>query len=60
MVLGRCRMVGSDQIGDTAGLCSRRREVAWQTEVAMRRQRKAQHLASVRGHLLLRRGHIMV
>ena len=32
-LLDRCH-----QIGDTAGLCSRRREVACQTEVAMRRQ----------------------
>ena len=55
-----CMLDRCHQIGDTAGLCSRRREVAWQTEVAMRRQREAQHLARVRGHHLLRRGHIMV
>ena len=48
------------QIGDTAGLCTKRREVAWQTEVAMRGQREAQHLARVRGFHILRRGHIMV
>jgi hypothetical protein len=39
---------------------SRRREVAWQTEVAMRRQWEAQHLARLRGHHLLWRGHILV
>ena len=55
-----CMLDRCHQIGDTAGLCTRRREVAWQTKVAMRRQREAQHLARVRGHHLLRRGHIMV
>ena len=54
-----CMLDRCHQIGDTAGLCSRR-EVTWKTEVAMRRQREAQHLARVRGHHLLRRGHIMV
>ena len=55
-----CMLDRCHQIGDTAGLCAKRREVAWQTEVAMRRQREAQHLARVRGYNILRRGHIMV
>ena len=46
------------QIGDTAALCTRRREVAWQVEQAMKKQREAQHLGRVRGHHILRRGHI--
>ena len=45
---------------DTAGLCTRRREMARQTEVAMRRQREDQQLAMVRDHHLLRWGHTMV
>ena len=55
-----CMLDRCHQIGDTAGLCAKRREVAWQTEVAMRGQREAQHLARVRGFHILRRGHIMV
>jgi hypothetical protein len=55
-----CMLDRCHQIGDTAGLCAKRREVAWQTEVAMRRQREAQHLTRVRGFNILRRGHIMV
>ena len=54
-MLDRC-----SQIGDTAGLCTRRREVAVQVEEQMRRQREAQHLARVRGGHILRRGHIRI
>ena len=54
-ILDRCH-----QIGDTAALCTKRREVAWQVEQAMRKQREAQHLGRVRGHHILRRGHIRV
>ena len=55
-----CMLDRCHQIGDTANLCSKRREVAWNTEEAMRRQREAQHLARTRGHHILRRGHIMI
>ena len=34
-----CMLDHCHQIGDTAGLCSTSREVAWQAEAAMRRQR---------------------
>ena len=54
-----CMLDRCHQIGDTAALCTRRREVAWQTEKAMKKQREAQHLGRVRGHHMLRRGHIM-
>ena len=54
-----CMLDCCHQIGDTAALCSRRREVAWQVEKAMRQQREAQHLGRVRGHHMLRRGHIL-
>ena len=54
-----CMLDRCHQIGDTAALCTRRREVAWQVEKAMRRQREAQHQSRVRGHML-RRGHILV
>ena len=43
-----CMLDRCHQIGDTAGFFARMREVAWQTEVAMRTQREAQHLARVR------------
>ena len=55
-----CMLDRCNQIGDTAGLCNRRREVAIQVEEHMRRQREAQHLARVRGGHILRRGHIMI
>ena len=55
-----CMLDRCNQIGDTAGLCTRRREVAVQVEEQMRRQREAQHLARVRGGHILRRGHIMM
>ena len=54
-MLDRCK-----QIGDTEGLCTRRREVAVQVEEQMRRQREAQHLARVREGHILRRGHILM
>ena len=53
-----CMLDRTHQIGDTAGLCSKRREVAWAMEEAMRQQREAQFLARVRGRHILRRGHI--
>ena len=53
--LDRCH-----QIGETAGLCAKRREVAWRVEEEMRRMRQAQHLARVRGFHILRKGHIMM
>ena len=53
-----CMLDRCHQIGDTAALCTRRREVAWQVEQAMKKQREAQHLGRVRGHHILRRGHI--
>ena len=43
-----CMLDHCHQIGDTAGLCSTSREVAWQTEVAMLRQRETHHLARER------------
>ena len=55
-----CMLDRCHQIGDTAALCTRRREVAWEMEKAMRKQREAQHLGRVWGHHLLRKGHIMV
>ena len=54
-ILDRCH-----QIGDTAGLCAKRREAVVLVEEEMRKQREAQHLARVRGGHLLRRGHILV
>ena len=55
-----CMLDRCHQIGDTAGLCAKRREAVVLVEEEMRRQREAQHLARVRGGHLLRRGHILV
>ena len=55
-----CMLDRCNQIGDSAGLCTRRREVAVQVEEQMRRQREAQHLMRIRGSHNLRRGHIML
>ena len=55
-----CLLDRVHQIGETAALSSKRRDAAWQAELAMRRVREAQHLARVRGRHLLRRGHIMI
>ena len=55
-----CMLDRCNQIGDSAGLCTRRREVAVQVEEQMRRQREAQHLSRVRGGHILLRGHIML
>ena len=54
-----CILDRSHQIGDTAGLCAKRRDAVVQVEVAMREQREAQHLARVRGGPLLCRDHII-
>ena len=55
-----CLLDRVHQIGETASLCSKRREAAWQSEMEMRRLREAQFLARVRGrHLLQRKGQIM-
>ena len=54
-----CMLDRCHQIGDTAALCTRRREAVWQVETAMREQREAQHLCRVRGHHMLRRGRIL-
>ena len=54
-----CMLDRCHQIGDTAALCTRRRDVAWQVEKAMKSQREAQHLCRVRGQHMLRRGHIL-
>ena len=54
-----CMLDRYHQIGDTAGLCAKRREAVVLVEEDMRRQREAQHLARVRGGHLLRRGHIL-
>ena len=55
-----CLLDRVHQIGETASLCSKRREAAWQAEEEMRRLREAQFLARVRGrHLLQRKGQIM-
>ena len=56
-----CLLDRVHQIGETASLCSKRREAAWQAEVEMRRLREAQFLARVRGrHPLSRKGQIMI
>ena len=55
-----CMLDHCHQIGDTAALCSKRREVALQVEKAMRQQREAKHLGRVWGQHKLRRGHILV
>ena len=55
-----CMLDRCHQIGETAGLCAKRREVAWRVEEEMRRGRQAQHLARVRGFHILRKGHIMM
>ena len=55
-----CMLDRCHQIGDTAGLCARRREAVVQVEEEMRKQREAQHLARVRGGHLLQRGRIVV
>ena len=48
-----CLLDRVHQIGETAALSSKRRDAAWQAELAMRRVREAQHLARVRGRHLL-------
>ena len=53
-----CMLDRCHQIGDTAALCTRRREAARQVETAMRKQREAQLLCRVRGHHMLRKGRI--
>ena len=47
------------QIGDTAALCSKRREVTLRTEELMRKERESQWIARVKGRHILRRGHIL-
>ena len=51
-----CMLDRCHQIGDTAALCTSRRDVAWQVEKS---RREAQHLCIVRGQHMLRRGHIL-
>ena len=55
-----CMLDRCHQIGETAGLCAKRREASWRVEEEMRRVRQAQHVARVRGRHILRKGHILV
>ena len=55
-----CMLDRCHQVGETAGLCAKRRETSWRVEEEMRRVRQAQHLARVKGHHILRKGHILV